>query len=253
MTTDIFWLNNPTVLLTDYTSFFPTTVMSRVQQLNALTRLILYFAILMSVTGKMSDNWVKGIIIALIVIIMLYYLSIYDKDGKVKEFNRHKNVENMSNLDTMPIEVESGYYDTEGNLRIGKFYSHEQNRNKELEYTLSEYEEFRKNKCRKPTADNPFMNPTLADFNTENDPIACNGDDEDIKEQRDIAFNQNLFRDLNDLFDVKNAERQFATVPINSVPNDQEAFAKWCYGTGLTCKEDSFACQPRNTYRSGTS
>ena len=49
--------------------------------------------------------------------------------------------------------------------------------------------------------------------------------------------NDSLFRDVNDLFGKNNSQRQFYTVPGNSIPNDQDTFAKWLYATPKTCKE----------------
>ena len=110
---------------------------------------------------------------------------------------------------------------------------------------------------RRPTPDNPFMNPLLTDYNTENIPQASNVDDEDIQTEMKLNFNKDLFRDNDDLFDRKNAERIFYTVPGGSIPNDQDAFAKWCYGHPPTCHEDTMSCEKniyedlryRNNYR----
>ena len=47
------------------------------------------------------------------------------------------------------------------------------------------------------------------------------------------------------IFDID--VRQFYTMPISSVPNDQTAFANWLYGTENTCKEGSI-----NMHKQGT-
>jgi hypothetical protein len=86
------------------------------------------------------------------------------------------------------------------------------------------------------------MNPLVSDFNTENIPAASNADDEDIQNEISKAFNKDLFRDLNDLYDRKNSQRVFYTVPGGSVPNDQDAFAKWCYALPETCNQSGTGC-----------
>ena len=53
----------------------------------------------------------------------------------------------------------------------------------------------------------------------------------------DKLFSSSLIRDVNDLFGKNNSQRQFYTVPGNSIPNDQDTFAKWLYATPKTCKE----------------
>ena len=50
-------------------------------------------------------------------------------------------------------------------------------------------------------------------------------------------FNKDLYRDVKDIFGKNNSQRQFYTVPGNQVPNDQGAFAQWCYGMPRTYKE----------------
>jgi hypothetical protein len=69
-------------------------------------------------------------------------------------------------------------------------------------------------------------------------------------EKREVAFStsdvinsNNVFFNLNDLYDRKSSDRVFYTVPGGSVPNDQDAFAKWCYNLPATCQEgNGLAC-----------
>ena len=94
--------------------------------------------------------------------------------------------------------------------------------------------------CRVPKKDNPFMNPTLFDYNS-NKPQglkACPSYN-NVGVQRIVEelFNEDLYRDTNDIFSKNNSQRQFYTVPGNQVPNDQGSFAQWLYGTPPTCKE----------------
>ena len=100
---------------------------------------------------------------------------------------------------------------------------------------------YEKSICRKPTVDNPFMNPSVDDFNKENTPVACNADDEDIHNEIDKSFNADLYRDIGDVFNRKNSQRQFFTIAHN-IPNDQEAFARWCYKFPATCKTNQERC-----------
>jgi hypothetical protein len=93
--------------------------------------------------------------------------------------------------------------------------------------------------CRIPSRNNPFMNPEVYNFNTTND-LTENCDSYNNKGvQREIEkfFNNELYRDVNDIFGKSNSQRQFYTVPGNSIPNDQGNFAKWLYLTPKTCKE----------------
>ncbi|ARF09415.1 hypothetical protein Indivirus_1_38 [Indivirus ILV1] len=100
------------------------------------------------------------------------------------------------------------------------------------------------NLCRKPTINNPFMNPAATEFGEYSLPAACNADDEDIKNDIKVNFNHELFRDVEDVFERKNSQRQFYTLPNTAVPNNQTEFANWLYKlpTSANCKEDTSAC-----------
>ena len=96
-----------------------------------------------------------------------------------------------------------------------------------------------KDNCRIPTKDNPFMNPQISDYNTKNDHLSsCTSyNNKGIQRVIEKEFNEDLYRDINDIFGKNNSQRQFYTVPGNSIPNDQDTFAKWLYATPKTCKE----------------
>ena len=100
----------------------------------------------------------------------------------------------------------------------------------------------KKQTCREPTYDNPFMNPSLEDYNNENVPIACNSDDEDIINDINDKVDPNLFLSSQELFDKTNVMRQFYTIPTNTIPNDQTEFAKLLYNTDNVCKHNQSGC-----------
>jgi hypothetical protein len=157
---------------------------------------------------------------------------------------RNKTKEEIDNLNKNDITLESGMYDSNGELRVGKFYSHESPNNAGLDYKMQEYLEYKKASCRMPTENNPFMNPTADEFNNGEIPAACNVDDEevpDIKIKQQDFFNKDFYRDMSDLFDIKNSQRQFYTI-THDYPNDQQAFAEWLYKTPQTCKENNENC-----------
>jgi hypothetical protein len=89
--------------------------------------------------------------------------------------------------------------------------------------------------CVAPTSQNPFMNPVIGDGIGK---PACNVLSASVKAQTRKAFETGLYRDFDDVFNRKNSQRQFYTVPHN----DQTKLAKWLYSTPKTCKEDPSAC-----------
>jgi hypothetical protein len=100
------------------------------------------------------------------------------------------------------------------------------------------------NTCSRPTEDNPFMNFTMFDRITENsDKLpACNVEEPEIKKEMEDYFDNNLYKDVSDVFNKRNSQRQFYTMPSTTVVNDQEGFAKWLYDSPQTCKENSEYC-----------
>lgn len=98
--------------------------------------------------------------------------------------------------------------------------------------------------CSRSTLENPFMNPSIVDI-TDNPSRsnACKVISPEVKETIDRNFNARVFRDVNDVFERDSSQREFYTMPNTRIPNDQETFAKWLYGTGKTCKEgNGFQC-----------
>jgi len=92
--------------------------------------------------------------------------------------------------------------------------------------------------CRIPTKDNPFMNPLLSDYGTDKSKPACPSyNNKGVQRVTEDFFEDDLYKDVNDIFGKENSQRQFFSVPGNSVPNDRDTFMKWCYQTPPTCKE----------------
>lgn len=92
--------------------------------------------------------------------------------------------------------------------------------------------------CARPTVDNPFMNPSIADISDNPErPAACDLDNEKIKTVVKQNFNAKLFKEVSDLYGVTASQRQFYTMPSTTIPNNQAGFAEWCYGHGATCHE----------------
>lgn len=230
-----FWLESPAVYIMNngYFKFIPKKEMNKTEQINALTLLLLYILFLSHILN-VNSRILDIVIIVLILVMVLLHYGYYSKIEAMD-----KNIEYEDN----EVTIRTGMYDSNNDLKLGKFYSHKKNKTEDVDRSFEDMQKYLKATERKPTSDNPFMNPILTDYNTENIPAASNADDEDIQNEIKNSFNKDLFRDLNDLYDRKSSERVFYTVPGGSVPNDQDAFAKWCYGTPPTCQEgNGLAC-----------
>lgn len=92
--------------------------------------------------------------------------------------------------------------------------------------------------CTVPTPSNPFMNILPTEYGTNTDrPAACDISSPAAHESAESLFNNNLYRDVDDVFHRTTSSHSFYTMPNTQIPNDQGGFAKWCYGTGPTFKE----------------
>jgi hypothetical protein len=102
--------------------------------------------------------------------------------------------------------------------------------------------------CKRTTVDNPFMNPSVDEYGTKvNYETACPIENESVYEKVNDNFHKRLFQDCSDIYDKMSSQRQFYTMPNTSVPNDQEGFAQWVYGSPPTCKEgNGFACMTQS-------
>ena len=97
------------------------------------------------------------------------------------------------------------------------------------------------NKCTNTTKQNPFMNVLMSDYaNNPERPEACKDNN---KEEIEDNFNENLYRDVSDVWNKSHSQRQFYTMPNTKIPNDQKGFAEWLYKINhKTCKEDTKEC-----------
>lgn len=95
--------------------------------------------------------------------------------------------------------------------------------------------------CTPPTQNNPFMNVLQNEWaDNPTRPPACEYDG--VEQEIEDNFNYNLYKDIDDLFEKNNGQRQFFTMPYTTIPNDQGSFARWLYEVPSTCKEDQENC-----------
>lgn len=250
----IFWIQEPSILYKNdnFLKFIPTTEMTRVEQMNAITRFLIYFTILVIMMNK-SIIWIQIPIIVIFFIMMIYFIFKFDKEGMKNELYRMRGIDiNAMGEEDYPerkdekvegVVIESGYYDSDNNLMMGKYLSSRPAEKKKLKISLEDHTKYEKSVCKKPTKENPFMNPLLNDISVypELQVVACNSDDENIKDKIVDCYNEDLYRDVSDLFDRQNSQRQFYTVP-QVYPNDQKSFAEWCYKGDNICKVDQSKC-----------
>ena len=112
------------------------------------------------------------------------------------------------------------------------------------------------------TSRNPMGNVLLTDYedNPNKKPAPPTEDDIDniLEKTKEMIIKTNpgqpdiadkLFSDLGDNFNFEQSMRPFYSNANTEIPNDQNAFAEFCYGSMISCKEgNNFACA-RNLQR----
>ena len=206
-----FWFDNISVLYEKDNLFevFPSKRYDIVRKLNAIMRLSIYFGIIMYLIDRENNKNYLGAPI----IVGLFTWVIHNKYKET-----HINyVKDQSMSDTLPDLSLINDLETE---------------------------------CRIPTKNNPFMNPGINEYGNDSisPPKSCPSyNNKSIQRRVEDMFNDELYRDVNDVFNKNNSQRQFYTVPGNQIPNDQGSYAQWLYGRPPSCKEgNQVACLSAN-------
>uniref|UniRef100_A0A6C0FBR0 Minor capsid protein P9 transmembrane helices domain-containing protein n=1 Tax=viral metagenome TaxID=1070528 RepID=A0A6C0FBR0_9ZZZZ len=200
-----FWYNDISILYNkdSITEIFPSKRFDILRKLNAIVRLSIFYTLIMFFMKRDQKYLVIPVIVMGITWLIWYKQEDIHVDSIIKDSMSDK-IEDLVKINDLSTE------------------------------------------CRVPNKDNPFMNPTLTDYgsNLQPPPKSCPSyNNKGVQRRVEELFNEDLYRDVTDVFGKNNSQRQFYTVPGNQVPNDQGAFAQWCYGTPPTCKEgNQMAC-----------
>jgi hypothetical protein len=209
--TEQFWLNDPSMLLNKkyVGNLWIYPGMSLDSRLNAITRIVIILSIVGFILTK-SIQLCAGTI-ATIIVIALWYKS---KEGKE---TKKKQVKFVKEAFTNP-----------------KFY-------KEVKSSFTT-----------PTKKNPLMNVALPEIvDNPKRKAAAPSFNPQVETEINDAVKENLdpriFRDLGDNIIFDQSMRNFNTMPNTQIPNDQKAFAEFCYGNMPSCKEgDDIQCVKEN-------
>lgn len=106
--------------------------------------------------------------------------------------------------------------------------------------------------CRVPTVGNPYMNVLISDYAADPArPKACNLEDRHVTKAADGFASATLYSDVDDVFNRNASNRPFYTTASTTIPNDQNAFASWCFRpSGKTCKEGNYDACLNEGYKS---
>jgi len=218
-----FWGENPNILLDSryIFEFFPIETMSYNQKMNAVTRTIITLTIL----GFIFSQNVRILLIGIVTIGAIFLMHYYHNIEKDKmEFKRTEGFDNGPAHD----------------------------------YMVSKGIPIRDDLFQEPDSSNPFSNVLISDYdynpNKKPAPPSFNEkvNSKILKEAKQLVVDANpdqpdiadkLFKDLGEQLVFEQSLRQFNSNPNTTIPNDQGAFAEFCYGSMISCKEGNrFAC-----------
>jgi len=220
--------------------YLPTRDMTYAQKSNSLVRLSIYVGIIFSILSKNYLYLYIPIGIMAFTYVMFLLRKVDDDNN-----NKIKNILNITDNSNLGDNS-----NLKNHLSLNQRNNNKSNFKDTYDESLNQrhyHHSLNGEGCVKPTIDNPFMNPS---------PIAprniappCSPLEEGNKKLIEKSFNNNLFKDANDIFNHRNGFRQFYTVPGNTFPNNRDTFMKWCYSRPKTCKEgNGNQCVANNNY-----
>lgn len=239
-----FWLQDPTVLFNhaEITHIIPTADMTREAKMNAISRLIIVLSIL-GYLLTMSYNFLLLGVVSLGVIAVLNNATdksnaMFAKKQQAKE-QKEKKKEGFANRDTKHVYAN---------------YNSGRRRITEVAPTASAGLAFQA-----PVPQDPLMNVLLTDITDRPsrpaaEPAFNPSVEHDINQSAqqfitdgNAELEDRLFRDLGDNYEFSKSMHSYFATPNTKIDNDQTAFAKYCYGSMISCKEGNLmACGRAN-------
>jgi len=233
-----FWLNDPTALFNNagITQIVPTSDMTREAKLNAISRMI----ILLTILGYLLTMSYKLILLGVISLAMIALLYVTQSKA-------------TSNATTQPSGGKKEGFANYANYNTGR---------RRMQPPVAASSSPSGLTFQAPTPQDPLMNVLLTDIQDHPKRPAA---EPAFNPQVEHAINQSaqefvvqdlggnpdledrLFRDLGDNYEFSNSMRNYFATPNTKIPNDQHAFAEYCYGAMISCKEGNMmACARAN-------
>jgi hypothetical protein len=232
-----FWSENPNVLLHSL-EFFPTENMTYAQKMNSISRLI----IILAVVGFIFSRNIRLIFVAGLILLGMYLL--YTAKRNENEKKGGKKMEMFNGNENIPSQIVKGVYDE-----------------------MKEFPPTQRQVFDTPSANNPMSNVLISDYdyNPYKKPAPPsfnkNVGSNILSQAKQMVVDANpgqpdiadkLFRNLGDEFIFEQSMRPFVSNPSTTIPNDQQAFADFCYGSMISSKEGNMFSLARNLARHQT-
>jgi Flp pilus assembly protein TadG len=252
-----FWLQDPTVLFNNagITQIIPTSDMDREARLNAMSRLIIVLTLLGYLITMSYSVLLLGVISLAGIAILSTATNAAAQNAATNPTGKKDAKEGFSNY---------------ANYNTGRRRKHNNNSNNNSKHNNNSNNNSNRVMSapsgltfQAPTPQDPLMNVLLTDIQDRpNRPAAEPAFNPDVELEinqstktfvvNDMDGNRTdledrLFRDLGDNYEFSNSMRNYFATPNTRIPNDQHAFAEFCYGSMISCKEGNMmACARAN-------
>lgn len=226
-----FWSDDPNILFQKehMFEFFPTENMVYEQKLNAITRVV----VILTIVAFFYSSNIRILVVGAITLFSIHMLYSYRKSEQEKQKEKNPEKQMHENFDNRALEVL---------------------KDKPLPKDIFD----------SPTSNNPLSNVLVTDYETPSDkkpaPPAYNSNvnGDILKQAKQLVQDLNpdqpdisnkLFKDLGDEFMFEQSMRPFYSTANTRVENDQNAFAEFCFGSMVSCKEGNLFSCARNLDR----
>jgi hypothetical protein len=208
--------------------FFPTDGMEYNQKLNAISRTV----VILTIVSFIFTNSIRTLLVGAITLTAVYIMHFYHTKEQQKVESKKFVKETLEGFGN-PSGPALAYFN-ENNIPVPN----------DLFTT--------------PDSSNPFSNVLMTDYDyNPNKKPAPPAFAKDINKQilaqaKQLVNDANpdqpnisdkLFKDLGEQLMFEQSLNAFTSNPATTIPNDQGAFAEFCYGSMISCKEgNKFAC-----------
>ena len=202
---EVFWLNDPSILIdtSEIIKILPLPDLSMTKKLNAITRLVILFAIV-GYTFNRSLKILASAAVSLLVIVIVYNTQV---KNDMKDLLKKSIREGFASKDDFVDILSSSYQQPSQN-------------NPYMNVLMTDYKYNTKRDAAAP-AYNKNIKKNI---------------DEKVK-MIPGEISDKLYNNLGDNLSFEHMSRNFYSMPNTQIPNNQGEFAKFCYGDMKSCKE----------------
>ena len=246
-----FWYEDPNILFNkDYIlEFFPTSNMTYNQKLNAISRMVIILTIMSFI---FSQN-IRLLFVSAVTLLAIFLLHTSNETDKSK--NIKKSIEGFDNSPGLDNAITNFDLNRQTGFNNPSFNNYT---DPSIDFLNQNNIPISPNTFQQPSSTNPLSNVLLTDYDYNpnkkpagpaynqvvNNNILDNAKQlvqEANPDQPDIS--DKLFKDLGEQLNFEQSMRPFHSTANSQIPNDQGAFAEFCYGSMVSCKEGNlFAC-----------